>query len=68
MSWWSVLGSWIVLGMSLAALIFSVLCFHMIRTSLQIDLRILNHILQFDPTYPKVKEIVEKAMDENCNP
>lgn len=45
------LGSWVVLGMAIAALIFSVACFYMIRESLRVDNKILQHVLKFDPNY-----------------
>jgi hypothetical protein len=47
------LGSWIALGMSLAALMFSVWCFVMIR-------EIREHVLLFDPT--SCRNILEECI------
>jgi hypothetical protein len=47
------LGSWITLGMALAALIFSVSCYMMIR-------EIRAHVIQFDPI--TCRGILEECM------
>jgi len=53
------LGSWIMLAMASAALIFSVACFRMILT-------ILRHVLKFNPGYiqSRIEEIHEEVTND----
>ena len=54
---WAALGSYVVLGMTVAALIFSGACFFMLRT-------ILRHVIQFDPK--SCMETYEHAMKQRA--
>lgn len=62
MSWWTLLGSWIVLGMAVAALLFSMICFLMIR-------QILRHVLKFNPDnlHQQIAEIHEETVNEGSD-
>ena len=60
MNWWTVLGSWITLAIAIAALLFSVCCFSMIRT-------ILRHVLKFDPDYQRqIEEMHDEVVVDDC--
>lgn len=58
MTWWTGLGLWLALAIGLAALLFSLACFAMIRQILQHVHMVLVHVTQFDPKIPR------KVMDE----